>query len=229
MNSYLVYRASFYLMLVVASLALVGDTAEGQFAKLYTLAVAVGGIVAFFTVDLHRRWALPRPLANALAVGTLGLLVPRIQGRRDPDDSGAGALVDLSATGQVLPPQDGRGRLVPLPAGIDAGLDRLGHQSERPGRHVAVPVGDAGGLGSRPVFLAARGSPTLAGARHHGGIVSGRRRSIDPYHGLFDVPYVLATVRVMATTLALGGLIFLVLPRRAGRPAVRPTLRCPDT
>ena len=38
----------------------------------------------------------------------------------------------------------------------------------------------------------------------------------DPYHGLFDVPYVLATVRVLATTLALGGLIFLVLPRRAG-------------
>ncbi len=61
MNSYLVYRASFYLMLVVASLALVGDSAEGQYAKLYTLAVAVGGIVAFFTVDLHRQWALPRP------------------------------------------------------------------------------------------------------------------------------------------------------------------------
>ena len=32
MNSYLVYRASFYLMLIVASLALVGDTAEGRFA-----------------------------------------------------------------------------------------------------------------------------------------------------------------------------------------------------
>ena len=55
MNSYLVYRASFYLMLVVASMALVGDSPEGQFAKLYTAAVAVCGIVAFFTVDLHRR------------------------------------------------------------------------------------------------------------------------------------------------------------------------------
>ena len=74
MNSYLVYRASFYLMLVVASMALVGDSADGQFAKLYTMAVAVAGAVAFFTVDLHRTWALPRPLANALAVATLGLL-----------------------------------------------------------------------------------------------------------------------------------------------------------
>ena len=40
---------------------------------------------------------------------------------------------------------------------------------------------------------------------------------VDPYRGLFDVPYVMATVRVMATTLALGGLIFLVLPRRRRR------------
>ena len=61
MNSYLVYRASFYLMLVVASMALVGETNEGQFAKVYTLAVTVGGAAAFFTVDLHRKWALPRP------------------------------------------------------------------------------------------------------------------------------------------------------------------------
>src|ERR1700677_14379 len=74
MNSYLVYRASFYVMLVVASLALIGDSTEGRFARLYPVAVTVGGVAAFFTVDLHRRWALPRPLATAMAVGTLGLL-----------------------------------------------------------------------------------------------------------------------------------------------------------
>ena len=39
---------------------------------------------------------------------------------------------------------------------------------------------------------------------------------LDPYRGLFDLPYVAATARVMVTTLALGGLIFLVLPRQAG-------------
>ncbi len=61
-------------MLVVASMALVGDHAEGRFAGLYSIAVALGGVIAFFSVDLHRKWALPRPLANALAVGTLGLL-----------------------------------------------------------------------------------------------------------------------------------------------------------
>ncbi len=80
MNSYLVYRASFYLMLVVASLALIGDSTEGRFARLYPLAVTIGGIGAFFTVDLHRRWALPRPVANVLAVATLGLLYVEYKG-----------------------------------------------------------------------------------------------------------------------------------------------------
>ena len=74
MNSYLVYRASFYLMLFVATMALSGDTPEGQFAKLLGMVVAVAGAVAFFTVDRHRRWALPRQLANVLAVGTLVVL-----------------------------------------------------------------------------------------------------------------------------------------------------------
>ena len=60
MNSYLVYRASFYLMLVVASLALVGDSTEGRLQRLYPLAVTIGGIGAFFTVDLHRRWEIGR-------------------------------------------------------------------------------------------------------------------------------------------------------------------------
>ena len=61
MNSYLVYRASFYLMLVVATMASSGDGQEGPFGRLYTLAVVVAGIVAFFTVDRQRQWALPRP------------------------------------------------------------------------------------------------------------------------------------------------------------------------
>ena len=51
MNSYLVYRASFYLMLFVATMALSGDSPEGQFARLLGLVVAVAGAVAFFTVD----------------------------------------------------------------------------------------------------------------------------------------------------------------------------------
>jgi transglutaminase-like putative cysteine protease len=45
---------------------------------------------------------------------------------------------------------------------------------------------------------------------------------IDPYRGLFDGPFVVATARVMFTTLALGVLIFLVLPRQGGTPRNQP-------
>jgi transglutaminase-like putative cysteine protease len=44
----------------------------------------------------------------------------------------------------------------------------------------------------------------------------------DPYHGLFDLPYLVATARVMVTTLALGSLIFLLLPRQAGTTRTQP-------
>src|SRR5262249_25266223 len=43
-----------------------------------------------------------------------------------------------------------------------------------------------------------------------------RPGDVDPYQGLFDLPYAVATARVLITTLALGGLIFLTLPRQAG-------------
>ena len=55
MNSYLVYRASFYLDAVRRHHGPGRRHAEGQFAKVLGLAVAVGGAVAFFTVDLHRQ------------------------------------------------------------------------------------------------------------------------------------------------------------------------------
>ena len=58
MNSYYMYRASFYLMLTVATAALSGDTSEGRFFNLYPMFVAIAGFVAFITVDRQPRYAL---------------------------------------------------------------------------------------------------------------------------------------------------------------------------
>ena len=74
-NSYLVYRASFYLMLVVASMALVGETIGGPVRQ----ALHAGRDGRLESSRSSRsistgKWALPRQLANALAVATLGLL-----------------------------------------------------------------------------------------------------------------------------------------------------------
>jgi protein-glutamine gamma-glutamyltransferase len=215
MNSYLVYRASFYLMLVVASLALVGDSAEGQFAKLFTMAVTVCGIAAFFTVDLHRRWALPRPLATALAVATLGLLYLEYKVDDTQMIQSLGHwLIYLQLVKYFLPKTAEDDWFLFLLGLMQVLIGSVVNQSDQVGTWLflwamlAVWV-----LGQ---FFLQREAYRLLPAQKR--LVESYPVSplVDPYHGLFDVPYLLATIRVLVTTLALGGLIFLVLPRRAG-------------
>ena len=215
MNSYLVYRASFYLMLVVASLALVGDTAEGQFAKLYTIAVSVGGIAAFFTVDLRQRWALPRPLANALAVATLGLLYLEYKVDDTQMIQSLGHwLIYLQLVKYFLPKTAEDDWFLFLLGLMQVLIGSVVNQSDQVGTWLflwamlAVWV-----LGQ---FFLQREAHRLLPAQKKLAESYPVSPLVDPYHGLFDVPYVLATIRILATTLALGGLIFLVLPRRAG-------------
>ena len=74
MNSILIYRASFYLMLTVATTILCGDATDSRLDWFLPSAAGAAAVLAFFTVDQSRRWGLPRDLANILAVGTLGLL-----------------------------------------------------------------------------------------------------------------------------------------------------------
>jgi hypothetical protein len=215
MNSYLVYRASFYLMLVVANMALVGDAVDGQYAMLYTLAVAVAGIVAFFTVDLNRRWALPRGLANAFGVATLGILFLEYKNNENQMIQALGHwLVYLQLVKYFLPKTAEDDWFLFVLGLMQVLIGSVVNQSDHVGSWLflwamlAVWV-----LGQ--FFLqreARRLLPTSNGPVDH----AMSAPLVDPYRGLFDVPYVMATIRVLATTLALGGLIFLVLPRRAG-------------
>jgi protein-glutamine gamma-glutamyltransferase len=215
MNSYLVYRASFYLMLVVASLALIGDSTEGRFQRLYPLVVTIGGIAAFFGVDLHRRWALPRPLANALAVGTLGLLYIQYKGDETQMIQSLGHwLIYLQLVKYFLPKTAEDDWFLFLLGLMQVLIGSVINQSDQVGTWLflwamlAVWV-----LGQ---FFLQREADRLLPELEHTPEWYRSSPQNDPYHGLFDVPYVLATARVLATTLALGGLIFLVLPRRAG-------------
>jgi protein-glutamine gamma-glutamyltransferase len=214
-NSYLVYRASFYLMLVVANMALVGDSVDGQYAMLYTLAVAVAGAVAFFTVDLNRRWALPRGLANVLGVGTLGVLFIEYRNNENQMIQALGHwLIYLQLVKYFLPKTAEDDWFLFVLGLMQVLIGSVVNQSDQVGSWLflwamlAVWV-----LGQ--FFLqreARRLLPPTTGSLDRAMAAA----PVDPYRGLFDVPYVMATIRVMATTLALGGLIFLVLPRRAG-------------
>jgi hypothetical protein len=153
-NSYLVYRASFYLMLVVASMALVGDSSDGQYARLYTMAVTLGGILAFFTVDLHRRWAMPRPLANMLAVGTLVLLYYEYK----VDDTQM-----IQALGHWLVYLQLVKYFLPKTAEDDWFLFLLGLMQVLIGSVI-----NQSGVGPGPVFSATRGPSPVVGAKFFG-------------------------------------------------------------
>jgi protein-glutamine gamma-glutamyltransferase len=215
MNSYLVYRASFYLMLVVANMALVGDSVDGQYAMLYTLAVAVAGAAAFFTVDLNRRWALPRGLANALGVATLGILFLEYRNNENQMIQALGHwLVYLQLVKYFLPKTAEDDWFLFVLGLMQVLIGSVVNQSDHVGSWLflwamlAVWV-----LGQ---FFLQREARRLLPATNGPVDRAMAVPPVDPYRGLFDVPYVVATIRVMATTLALGGLIFLVLPRRAG-------------
>jgi protein-glutamine gamma-glutamyltransferase len=214
-NSYLVYRASFYLMLFVATMALSGDSPEGQFAKILSLVVAVAGVVAFFTVDRPGQWALPRRVANALAVATMGLLY--FEFRLD-DTQRIPALAHWLVYLQLIK------FFLPKTAEDDWFLFLLGlmqiligsviNQSDEVGAWLflwamlAVWV-----LGQ---FFLQREARRFLPPRSAPAPQELPAAAVDPYGGLFDLAFALATVRVMVTTLALGVLIFLVLPRQAG-------------
>ena len=167
------------------------------------------------------RWALPRPVANVLALMTLGVLYFEYQ----LDDtqlirSLGHWLVYLQLIKYFLPKT--RRRLVPVPARADAGPDRRGRQPERPVSASGYSPGRCWRSGcSASSFSSARRAGSSSRAARP--IRPTRASSeFDPYEGLFDVPYVVATARVLVTTLALGGLIFLTLPRQAGATRSQP-------
>ena len=215
MNSYLVYRASFYLMLTVATLALSADTGESRFAQLYPVVVGVAGIVAFLTVDRQSRFALSRTMANGLAVLTLGALYFEY---RFDDTQLVRALghwlVYLQLIKYFLPKTAEDDWILFLLGLMQVLIGAVISQSDQIGlwlfawamlaiwvlgqfflQREAGRFGPSGDLADVPVLRADR---------------------VDPYAGLFDLPYAVATARVLVTTLALGGLIFLTLPRQAG-------------
>ena len=233
MKSYLVYRASFYLMLFVATMSLSGDSSEGRFGLLLGVIVAVAGGIAFYTVDQNRFRPLPRQLANILAIATLAVLY--FEYRLD-DTQRIPALAHWLVYLQLIK------YFLPKKAEDDWFLFSLGlmqiligsvvNQSDQAGAWLfvwamlAVWVLGQFFLQREARRFSATLSPgeTQSGWSFHDSAVP----PIDPYRGLFDLPYVVSTARVMVTTLALGGLIFLVLPRQAGATRTQSGIRWPD-
>ncbi len=217
MNSYLVYRASFYVMLFIATASLSSDGREGPLGAAYTLAVAAAGLIAFFTVDRRQQWALPRQVANAMAVATLAILYFDYKLDETNLIQALGHwLVYLQLIKYFLPKTAEDDWFLFVLGLMQVLIGSVTNQSDQVGTllclwaMMAVWV-----LGQFFLQREARRLQPAAGqtvALEEGGVDP----NTDPYRGLFDLPYIVATVAYHGGDAALGGLIFLVLPRQAG-------------
>ncbi len=208
-------------MLFVATMALVGDSPEGQFAKLLAMVVAVAGAVAFYGVDRKQFLVLPRQVANVLAIATLGVLY--FEHRMDETQripALAHWLVYLQLIKYFLPKTAEDDWFLFLLGLIQVLIGSVVNQSDQVGTWLflwaMLAIWVLGQFFLQREALRFSGKAVSARTPWQGAHREFQAPSVDPYRGLFDFPYVAATARVMVTTLALGGLFFVVLPRQGG-------------
>ncbi|WP_165066117.1 transglutaminase TgpA family protein [Paludisphaera rhizosphaerae] len=214
MNSYLVYRASYYLMLTAASTAMCADPTDDRGGWFLPPLVAVAGFIAFFTVDRNPGWSLPRGLATLLGIGSLGLLY--LEYSLDENQA-------IRCLGHWLISLQLIKYFLPKSIEDDWVLFMVGLMQVLIGS--VINVGDQVGvwlfvwavlavwvLGQ--FFLQREARRFLAPDVKTRAPMQPLPR--DPYTSLFDSAYFAATLRVLAMTLALGFFVFLLLPRQQG-------------
>jgi transglutaminase-like putative cysteine protease len=214
-NSYLVYRATFYLLMVVATIALTNEAGEAPSAKFYPIAVAGAAALAFCTVDRAPRWGLPRQAANLAALATMGVLYFEYK----LDDSQmirslGHWLVYLMLIKFFLPKTAVDDWFLIALALMQLLIAAVISQSEQIGTWLILWGMLAIWVLSQ--FFLQREAQRLLPAQVGKETDELRKSSVDPYRGLYTFSYLFASLRMMVATLAVGGLIFLVLPRQAG-------------
>ncbi len=215
MKSQVVYRASFYAMLAVASMVLVGDWTADRTGPAYPIMVVAAGIAAFFLVDRARLLLLPRQLGDALGVATLAYFYYEYQSDESELTRALGHwLIHLQIIKYFLAKTSRDDWVLFLLGLTQVLIGAVVNQSDQIGAWIflwamlAVWVlgqfflqREARRAIAIVADLAAGDEPALSAA--------------DCYPGLYDLRYAVDTVRVMISTLALGGLIFLALPRQS--------------
>lgn len=220
------YRISFYLMLFLATLALNIDAA-GDFplAPLYPLAVAAAGVVALLTVDRNPARGLPRDIANLLAI--VSILPGMLEYMYDEYLLVLGLghwLVFLQLIKMFLPKTIEDDWFLFL-----LGLTQVVVGAFLPGERIGLVIvlWALASLWTLALFHLRREAlrPPVGGAP------MARLDPVpdprEPYPGLVDRAFLFSATKVALLTLALGGFIFLLMPRwdmqsrnRRGAPAV---------
>jgi transglutaminase-like putative cysteine protease len=207
-----IYRVSFYLMLVFATLTLSIDVPESPIAMFYPVIVAVAAVAAFLTVDRYPSLGLPRGLSNWLALGSIGLVFLEISSNSELVLlSLAHWLVYLQLIKMFLPKRVEDDWFLFLLGLMQVLVGAVGSQSDLVGQAMAIWALLA--LWVLALFSLHRDALRyLPQAEPAGEFVT---TAADPYPGLLDRAYVVAAVRLTLTTVALGSVIFLAMPRRS--------------
>ncbi len=207
-----IYRISFYLMLFFATLTLSVDVPESTIAMFFPLAVALASVIAFFTVDRYPSLGLSQGLSNWLALASIGLVFLEFS-----SDSQllllslAHWLVYLQLIKMFLPKRVEDDWFLFLLGLMQVLVGAVGSQSDLVGQ--AMSAWALLALWVLALFSLHRDALRYLPRPQPGGeFVS---TSEDPYPGLLNLPFLLAALRVTATTLALGGVIFMAMPRRS--------------
>lgn len=240
MNFLNLYRVSFYVMLVFATLVLSVDATDNRLSMLFPLAVAVSAVLAFVFVDRKHDLIVTNG-ARPSAAGPVGPAVVEL-GSRAWLNLAAVVLTAVAigeywydnnqlmlALGHWLVFLQIILILRPKSVAEDWELFLLGLVQVLVG--TVISSGDVVGpmlftwavlalwvlglFSLRREAIRARGRGK-AGSQAAPGATEG-----ELYPGLLNVPFLLSALRVTLTTLALGGVIFLAMPRRVGLARTR--------
>jgi transglutaminase-like putative cysteine protease len=207
----LLYRASFYLMLFFATLSLNVDASDSKIAWLFPPGVALVAVFAILTVDRNPRVGLARPMAYGLLAACAGLSILEYRAEENLLLALAHFLVYLQVIKLLLPKTVEDDWLLFGLGVMQVLVGTVVSQSDREGMMLIIWALLA--LWVLGLFYLHRES--LLARAERGTAFGGGGADDEPYPGLLTIGFLLSALRVMATTLALGGAIFLVLPRQA--------------
>ncbi|MDB5351182.1 MAG: transglutaminase-like enzyme predicted cysteine protease [Planctomycetota bacterium] len=220
MNFERLYRASMYVTLFLATLLLNVDASrDNRYAMLFPLGAAVGGFLAFVTVDRDPRRGLPRDLANFLSFVSFAISGIVIYNQPNLMLLGIGhALVYLQVIKYFLPKTVEDDWYLFLIGLVEAVIGVFISQSDEVGLLlISWAIASLWTLG---LFFLRRESLRDDPPREVTILPASNR--LDPYPGLINLGFVFATLRVAATTLALGVMIFLLMPRWSAKAGMKP-------
>jgi transglutaminase-like putative cysteine protease len=212
MNFRPTYRVSSYLMLFFATLVLSVDATDlNRLALLYPVAVAVAAGAAYFTVDRHPQLGLSPYTTNLLALGAIAAAVFEHWYDENLSLLALGHFFVYMQLLFMFRPKSTKGEWYLFLMGLaQVLLGCVMSQSDVVG--ISLFAWALCSLWVLGLFTLDREAERAAPAP--GTTLSPAVDPEMPYPSLIDASFLMASVRVAAMTLALGGIIFLFMPRK---------------